>query len=436
MHFTIWGAGVRGKRIFEFIGQDKIIALVDSNSNLIGKDYKGTPIIDFETYKKYYSQYFIIISPQYYYEIVEFLKKHDIYNYFIVPECPPEVYMYRVFPLFKNFPLQYDTWKCNAIYGINLFSVLLYEYLEKNGCRNLYLIPQFEIEYKYLQTAKSKLQNCKIALLSDVEMKIDKMFLTIEKDHEKIKNGIKNNFIIENAFDYTDKIDAYYNPKIAMFKNTQKGRRCFIVATGPSLRIEDLECLHKNNELSISMNHIFCAFPNANWRPNYYVCQDRNFIRDYETEICKIDIENKFISDYYMPFWDIERTMYRFHGHVEEYLPNTPKFSTDFSRKSYDGYTVTYTCIQLAVYLGFSEIFLLGVDFNYSSYLSASENHFYKDYEKEKNKVSIVACQEILLAYQKARQYAEEHGIKIYNATRGGKLEVFERVNFDNLFRI
>jgi len=38
------------------------------------------------------------------------------------------------------------------------------------------------------------------------------------------------------------------------------------------------------------------------------------------------------------------------------------------------------------------------------------------------------------MAFEKAKEYADGHGIKIYNATRGGKLEVFERVNFDDLF--
>ncbi len=32
-----------------------------------------------------------------------------------------------------------------------------------------------------------------------------------------------------------------------------------------------------------------------------------------------------------------------------------------------------------------------------------------------------------------AKNYADSHGIKILNATRGGKLEVFERVNFDEI---
>ena len=37
------------------------------------------------------------------------------------------------------------------------------------------------------------------------------------------------------------------------------------------------------------------------------------------------------------------------------------------------------------------------------------------------------------MAYKKAKEYADKHGIKIYNATRGGALEVFPRVNFDDL---
>lgn len=39
-----------------------------------------------------------------------------------------------------------------------------------------------------------------------------------------------------------------------------------------------------------------------------------------------------------------------------------------------------------------------------------------------------------LRGYVAAKQYADSHGIKIYNATRGGKLEVFTRVDFGSLF--
>ena len=40
----------------------------------------------------------------------------------------------------------------------------------------------------------------------------------------------------------------------------------------------------------------------------------------------------------------------------------------------------------------------------------------------------------MLKGYQMCKNYADTHGIKIYNATRGGMLEIFERVDFDSLF--
>ena len=42
--------------------------------------------------------------------------------------------------------------------------------------------------------------------------------------------------------------------------------------------------------------------------------------------------------------------------------------------------------------------------------------------------------EKILQGYCVVKKYAQEHGIKIQNATRGGKLEIFERVNLDDLF--
>ena len=38
-----------------------------------------------------------------------------------------------------------------------------------------------------------------------------------------------------------------------------------------------------------------------------------------------------------------------------------------------------------------------------------------------------------LYAYEHAREYCDSHDIRIYNSTRGGKLEVFERIDFDAL---
>ena len=57
-------------------------------------------------------------------------------------------------------------------------------------------------------------------------------------------------------------------------------------------------------------------------------------------------------------------------------------------------------------------------------------NHF----EAHQDKTLFPVRKEALTkCYEVCDTYAKAHGIKIYNATRGGKLEVFERVDFDDL---
>ena len=84
--------------------------------------------------------------------------------------------------------------------------------------------------------------------------------------------------------------------------------------------------------------------------------------------------------------------------------------------------------------MGFKEIYLLGVDFSFSSNYKDACNHFIKNYYTKDSKAIFFADKESLQAYMSAREYADKNGIKIYNATRGGKLEVFDRVDFDSLF--
>ena len=55
--------------------------------------------------------------------------------------------------------------------------------------------------------------------------------------------------------------------RIALYKNKYTGRRCFIVANGPSLRPEDLDLLHDRGEITFGMNRIYKLFDQTSWRP-------------------------------------------------------------------------------------------------------------------------------------------------------------------------
>lgn len=219
--------------------------------------------------------------------------------------------------------------------------------------------------------------------------------------------------------------------KLKTLKDKHKGERCFIVGTGPSLIIQDLDKLR--NEVTFSMNSIFFAFDETEWRPNYYGVQFPDFYSKYKSEIDHLDVEYKFVGDVISKQNKLSNEYYIYPLNLLNHTWHHQKYHTKFSEDAfaviYDGYTITYSLLQLAVYLGFVEIYLIGVDCNYSS---NTNNHF-KDYGVV-DPLAFAAGEKMISAFKEAKKYADRHGIKIYNATRGGMLEIFERVDLDNVF--
>jgi len=219
--------------------------------------------------------------------------------------------------------------------------------------------------------------------------------------------------------------------KLKQIKNKHIGQRCFIIATGPSLKIEDLEKLR--NEITFGVNSICLAFEQTDWRPTYYGIQDEWVYSKLEKPIDKIKVEGRFLSNTMLRKVKINLTDkdYIFPMNMLNHHLKHKKYRTKFSENAfavvYNGYSVTYSVLQLAVYMGFKEIYLLGADCNY---LSDKKQHFkeYADVESDPTLGDMM-----ISGFKEAKKYADRKNIKIYNATRGGKLEVFERVNLDTV---
>lgn len=220
-------------------------------------------------------------------------------------------------------------------------------------------------------------------------------------------------------------------------KDSKKGKRCFIIGNGPSLRVEDLEKL--KNEDCIGANEIHKIFNTTTWRPKYYLIMDR-YSKSTPEQIMDIDCETVFLGDYYWRFNKVLRNdaicLHQHYCYDERHYD----FSTDISKMIINSPTVSFGAMQIMAYMGYSEIYLLGFDHNYEFEFAADgsiiktnkqDTHFFKDDVPE----DIIAnVRGMTKAYEAFRDYAKKTGIVVKNATRGGKLEVFERVNFDSLF--
>ncbi len=432
MRYVIWGAGARGKRIYCYLEKEDIVAFIDNDKTKQGTQYCGKPVISLARYLREYSECYIIISNLRENEVVEKLKENHISRFFLMSECPGE--FQEPFPknLLKEYVCNYvKRDKGYAIYGCNLYAVELCRWIERQLGKRVSVIPHRETEEQTLRNLKEDfLKDRCIRLEQCIENKYDEVLITVEQDIDYLDAYLDKKIVLTNIYDCSDKIAEYYNPKLEGYKNLYADKRCFVIGTGPSLRMDDLDVLHSNSEVCFSMNNIFRCFNKTKWRPQYYVVTDYDFIKDGQI-LSNVSEPTKLISDCCQMFWEKNQddSILKFHTQYEMFQGRRPKFSSNFAQKSYLGATVAFACLQLAVYMGFTEIYLLGIDCSYLK--NSSGNYFYTQDTKDSQEHG---TDYMVLAYQSAKEYADTHGIKILNATRGGELEVFKRADFDTLF--
>jgi hypothetical protein len=237
--------------------------------------------------------------------------------------------------------------------------------------------------------------------------------------------------------------------KMRSFHNKYRNERCFIIGNGPSLNKIDLTLL--KGEYTFGVNGIFYKYDEMGFKPTFYVVEDSHVIDDNLERINAINYSHKFFPHFYnnMIKRDADTTfMNTDFGFYKTKGPHyrVPRFSIDCSEVVYAGQSVTYLNLQLAYYFGFQNVYLIGMDFSYavpeSSVVSKDTiisneddpNHFHPDYFGKGKKWHDPKLDNCKMVYEYAKKVYEEKGKNIFNASIGGKLEVFERVDFNRLF--
>ncbi len=222
--------------------------------------------------------------------------------------------------------------------------------------------------------------------------------------------------------------------RLKELKGKYAGKRCFITCTGPSLTIEDLESL--KNEYVFGMNSICLIHDKTDWKPDFYGIQDMKVFEKIKDKLLSTDNGQVFApygyyEDVHTPEdWIYFHMSWAYHIYDKKYTGKYfVKFSDDCYETVYDGFTITYSIMQLAAYMGFDELYLLGADCTYMG----QQQHFIETGHIVSKKDAVKSPDKLFSAYTEARRYAESHGISIYNATRGGCLEIFPRVTLEDV---
>lgn len=233
--------------------------------------------------------------------------------------------------------------------------------------------------------------------------------------------------------------------RLARLKNTHKGERCFLIGNGPSLTGEDLNLL--KDEYTFGTNMVYKIFDQTDWRPSFHCVSDTIYASKLGTELSEMvkaplfttertyrRMRKKPIDTTYVH--TIQTELYKVRGNIQAYCMIKA--------------TVLSLAAEMAFHMGFSEIYLLGVD---CTNPHDKGGHFTDNYatkevaETDINRIKTrmnaksLTTKQIgdhiidrsMEVYHLLNRYATKHGIRIYNATRGGNLEIFPRVSLEEV---
>jgi hypothetical protein len=232
--------------------------------------------------------------------------------------------------------------------------------------------------------------------------------------------------------------------RLENMRNVHHGVPGIVVGNGPSLKMEDLDLVHKCGIKSIGCNRIYLAFDKTNWRPSYYVHSSALQAPKYAHEIQK-HFKKIFCANGVEKYFPRATTIsWKNLGRVSSSVEFPFCCSDDLGKGAWGGCSVAYDAIQLALHLGLNPIYLIGFDHVYTDTHKTSEgnimvhateascsDHFIENYREKGETINPGMLDVMTTAFQHARDFAESHGIKIYNLTRGGELEVFHRLDID-----
>lgn len=224
--------------------------------------------------------------------------------------------------------------------------------------------------------------------------------------------------------------------KIKSFENIHFGKRCFIVGSGPSLKVEDLETI--KDEISFGVNSDYKVYDRTSWRPKYYAILDDNAFGILGEECYKDEIYDAFFCSMYhtvkvpngVRLVDYCACHFMIGTIWNKLMPQIfpiAKYSKDISRVVYSGKTVVYAVIQIAAYMGFKEIYLLGVDCNYNGEKKHADGMGYQSiFSIPKDKLERNGLMMRLQFEEMKKKIPAD--VHIYNASEESLLDVFPKV--------
>ena len=241
---------------------------------------------------------------------------------------------------------------------------------------------------------------------------------------------------------FADRVTFGKNRKAVLrdFKDFLKNDVVLVVANGPSLNVTPLHQF--DGVTSLGMNKIDLIYKKTKWRADFVFCNNnlvaKQHWRDWLDGGASVMLSWK--CRWFIPFWRWKE--FRF------YLSDTDTDCSDnFSERVASAGTVSYAALQFALYSGASTIIIVGLDHNFAGVsrsdahkierrVGSDPNHFDPNYFAHGQLWGVPNLELSEIGFTNIRNRAEARGVKVFDATIGGKLEIFEKISIDQALDI
>ncbi len=227
------------------------------------------------------------------------------------------------------------------------------------------------------------------------------------------------------------------------FKNRHAGQECLLLCNGPSLKKVNFGLIDRSRFSVIGLNKIYLGFDMLGIKPDYIVAVNKKVIEQSEKVFSKLPIV-KFISNrvdmtrypsnpmlFYLNTFKLPRLNKRFNTNIVEYV--------------HEGWTVTHAALQIAYYMGFKSVYIVGMDHRFTQHVPGRENkestidgddvdHFHPAYFGHGQAWDFPDLKNSEVSYQSARQAYEDDDRRIFDCTIDGACEVFEKLDVSSIY--
>jgi hypothetical protein len=218
--------------------------------------------------------------------------------------------------------------------------------------------------------------------------------------------------------------------RMEQYRDRHRGERCVIIANGPSLQRTDMSVLR--NERTFCMNRAYLMFEVWGFVPSYFTCLNPLVVEQFAADIVGLPMP-KFINFSCRHLFGPSESLNYFR--VPPRL--VERFQGDFTRPISSGGTVTYSALQLAYFMGFREVVIVGLDHSFVEKgtpgktevrtAAIDQSHMHPNYFPQGIKWQLPDLVRSEHAYAIARDAFAEAGGRVIDATVEGRCQVFPK---------